>query len=128
MAHWAEIDENNLVIRVTVGNNDEPDEGYQWLVDNLGGRWVKSSFNTRGGVHYKPDTNEQSDDQSKALRYNHAAPEYYYDEARDAFIPPKPYDSWVLDENTCLWEAPIPMPDGYYTWNEETQSWDEIAE
>ena len=82
MAHWAQIDENNTVIRVTVGNNDEPDEGYQWLVDNLGGTWVQTSYN--GNV-----------------RKNFAGIGYTYDETRDAFIPPTPYASWVLDEATC---------------------------
>jgi hypothetical protein len=107
MSHWAEIDENGIVVRVTVGNNDEPDEGYQWLIDNLGGTWVQSSFNTYGGVHY---TNEMvpSDDQSKALRYNHAGIGYTYDAERDAFIAPKPAPTdeiadWVLDEATCTW-------------------------
>jgi len=128
MSHWAEIDENNVVLRVLVGNNDEPDQGYQWLIDNLGGNWIKTSYNTRGGVHYNPETNEPSEDQSKALRKNYAGIDYTYDEERDAFIPPKPYDSWVLDEDTCQWEAPVPHPndDKAYTWNENTTSWVEI--
>lgn len=106
MAHWAQIDENNTVIRVTVGNNDEPDEGYQWLVDNLGGTWVQTSYN--GNV-----------------RKNFAGIGYTYDETRDAFIPPTPYPSWVLDEATCWWVAPVPMPtDGaMYTWDEQAGDW-----
>ena len=106
MAHWAQIDENNTVIRVTVGNNDEPDEGYQWLVDNLGGTWVQTSYN--GNV-----------------RKNFAGIGYTYDETRDAFIPPTPYASWVLDEATCQWVAPVPMPtDGaMYTWDEQAGDW-----
>ena len=124
MAHWAEIDENNIVVRVTVGNNDDADEGYQWLVDNLGGRWVQSSFNTYGGVYYNADRTV-ADDQSKACRFNHAAKGYTYDEARDAFIPPQPFDSWVLDEDTCLWVAPVAYPtDGEaYTWDEDAGDW-----
>lgn len=108
MAHWAEIDENNKVIRVTVGSNDDLDEGYQWLIDNLGGRWIKTSYNTYGGVHKKGGT---------PLRMNYAGINYIYDEQRDAFIPPKPelivypdgsvYD-WTLNENTCLWESNEP--------------------
>lgn len=127
MAHWAEIDENNLVVRVTVGNNDEPDEGYQWLIDNLGGRWVQSSFNTYGGVYYNADRTV-ADDQSKSRRYNHAAIGYTYDEERDAFIPPQPYESWVLNEDTCLWGAPVLYPtDGaIYVWDEETVAWTEV--
>lgn len=85
MAHWAEIDENNIVIRVTVGDNNEPDEGYQWLLDNLGGRWIKTSYN-------------------ETIRKNFAGAGYYYDEARDAFIAPKPGDNWVFNEDTCKWE------------------------
>lgn len=111
MAHWAELDENNYVIRVTVGDNNDPngDEGYQWLLDNLGGRWVKTSYNGN-------------------IRKNYAGTGFYYDEERDAFIPPKPYESWLLDEETCRWEPPVPYPaDGaFYAWNEETQSWDSI--
>lgn len=90
MAHWAEIDENNIVVRVTVGSNDEPDEGYQWLIDNLGGTWVQTSYNG-------------------TIRKNFAGVGFAYDEARDAFIPPKPEPDgkiidWVLNEETCHWE------------------------
>ena len=109
MAHWAELDENNIVLRVTVGSNDDPDEGYQWLIDNLGGTWVKTSFNTYGGVHKNGGT---------PLRKNYACIGFIYDETRDAFIPPKPSITeninnepitWELNEDTCLWEA-IPAP------------------
>ena len=95
MAHWAEIDENNIVLRVTVGSNDEPDEGYQWLIDNLGGTWVKTSYNTIEGKHRFGGT---------PFRKNHAGIGWTYDEERDAFIPPKPEEgNWELDEETCLW-------------------------
>ncbi len=108
MAHWAEIDENNIVLRVTVGDNDDPngDEGYRWLIDNLSGTWIKTSYNGN-------------------IRKNYAGIGYTYDEERDAFIPPKPYESWLLNEDTCLWEPPITYPaDGeMYTWNEEETSW-----
>lgn len=97
MAHWAQIDENNTVIQVTVGSNDDPDEGYQWLIDNLGGRWIKTSYNTVGGVHLTGGT---------PLRMNYAGIGFTYDETRDAFIPPQPDPTWVLDENTCLWSPP----------------------
>jgi hypothetical protein len=109
MSHWAELDENNQVLRVTVGDNHDPngDEGYQWLLDNLGGRWVQTSYNSKFRKHY-------------------AAIGFSYDELLDAFIPPKPFDSWILDEETCQWKAPIPYPtDGFtYDWNEANQSWD----
>jgi len=109
MAHWAEIDENNIVVRVTVGSNDEPDEGYEWLIDNLGGTWVQTSYNA-------------------TIRKNFAGVGFSYDPERDAFIPPKPYDSWILDEDTCLWQAPLPYPEdeGTYTWNEELFAWELI--
>ena len=74
-----------------------------------------------GGVHYKDGL--PSDDQSKAFRFNYAGIGFSYDETRDAFIPPKFYASWVLDEDTCLWVAPIPMPDGAYVWDEDPGDW-----
>jgi hypothetical protein len=109
MSHWAEVNENNIVLRVTVGNNDDPDEGYQWLVNNLGGTWLQTSYNTFGGVHYDPETVEPSADQSKALRKNYAGIGYRYDADLDAFIAGKPeptdeVSDWVLNEETCLWE------------------------
>lgn len=120
MAHWAEIDENNIVIRVTVGDNSDPDEGYQWLIDNLGGTWIKTSYNTHAGVHEFGGT---------PLRKNYASVGFTYDAVRDAFIPPKMFESWVLNEDTCRWEAPTPYPsdDKVYNWDEETLSWIEIA-
>ena len=126
MAHWAELDENNIVVRVAVGNNDEPDEGQNFFQNILGGNWVKTSFNTRGGVHYNPDSDIPSDDQSKALRKNYALIGFTYDESRDAFIPPQDFPSWTLNEQTCLWEAPTPYPeDGrLYAWNESELTWD----
>lgn len=108
MAHFAEIDENNVVLRVLVTDNNDPngDEGYQWLIDNLGGTWVKTSYNGN-------------------IRKNYAGIGYTYDEALDAFVPPKPFDSWTLNEDTALWEAPVAYPvDGEaYSWDESTLSW-----
>ena len=99
MAHWAEIDENSIVLRVTVGSNDDSDEGYQWLIDNLGGTWIKTSYNTIGGVHSLGGT---------PLRKNYAGIGYSYDSERDAFIPPMPDGvGWTLNEDTCLWENSI---------------------
>jgi hypothetical protein len=95
MAHWAEIDDNNVVLRVTVGSNDDPDEGYQWLVDNLGGRWLKTSYNTVAGVHTQGGT---------PFRGNYAGIGYLYDETLDAFIGPKPTaGEWVIDPATFQW-------------------------
>ena len=120
MAHWAELDENNIVTRVLVGSNEDPDEGYQWLIDNLGGTWVKTSYNTQGGVHSLGGT---------PLRKNYAGIGYSYDATRDAFIPPKPFNSWLLNEDTCLWDAPTPYPtDGkFYRWVEEDLNWQEVT-
>lgn len=124
MAHWAELDDNNMVLRVTVGSNDEPDEGYQWLIDNLGGRWVKTSYTSVGGNRVNPDTGEIVEF-GNHFRFNYAGFGYTYDEQRDAFIPPKPFPSWELDEASCTWAAPTPMPsDGaFYYWDEPTVSW-----
>jgi len=118
MAHWAQIDENNIVINVTVGDNNDPagDEGYQWLIDNLGGRWIKTSYNTRSGVHILGGT---------PLRMNFGEVGSYYDEQKDAFIPPKPYTSWVFNESTCNWDAPTQAPsiETPYIWDEGSLSW-----
>jgi len=123
MSHWAEIDLNGKVLRVTVGNNNDPagDEGYSWLVNNLGGTWIKTSYNTRGGIHYGADG--QPDGQSQ-LNYNYAGVDMLWDEV--GFYAPQPYPSWTLDKATYLWVAPTPMPtDGdRYAWNENTKSWD----
>ena len=100
------------------------------LIKREGETWIKTSYNTRGGIHYQPNTDIPSEDQSKALRKNYAGIGYSYDEGRDAFIPPKFYASWVLNETSCLWEAPVSYPDDgqQYTWNEETTSWDLITD
>ena len=109
MSHWAELDADSKVIRVLVGDNNDPagDEGYSWLIDNLGGTWVKTSYNNK-------------------IRYNYAGIGYTYDPIDDAFIAPKPYPSWVLNSKK-QWEAPIAYPtDGkLYGWNEETGDWHE---
>ena len=108
MSHWAEIDSNNVVLRILVGDNGAPDEGESFM-KSLGGTWVKTSYNGN-------------------IRKNYAGIGYKYDETLDAFIPPQPYASWTLTE-ACQWEAPTPYPtdDKRYTWNEETTSWDEVT-
>jgi hypothetical protein len=123
MAHFAKLD-NNVVVFVTVGRQE--DEG---LEDELSARtgdvYKQTSYNTRGGVHYDPVTGEPSADQSKAYRGNYAGVGYTYDETLDAFIAPNPYPSWVLNEETFSWEAPIPYPsDGKdYIWDEQAGQW-----
>ena len=121
MAHFAKLDKNNVVIFVTVGRDEDREDE---LCARTGDVYKQTSYNTRGGVHYQQD-GTPSADQSKAFRKNYAGLGYIYDEQRNAFIPPKPFNSWVLNEQTCLWDAPVAMPqDGNrYTWNEETQSW-----
>lgn len=117
MAHWAEVNENNVVIRVTVGDNNDPagDEGYSWLINNLGGRWIKCSYNTFENKHTQGRT---------PLRWYYPGIGYVYLEEYDAFMPPKEYDSWVLDQENYIWIPPIPVPDsGMWEWDEDTVSW-----
>lgn len=120
MAHFAKV-ENGIVTQVIVAEQDVIDSGV------FGHGWVQTSYNTRGGVHYGQD-GQPSADQSKALRKNYAGVGYSYDEVRDAFIPPQPYPSWTLNEDTCLWESAVPMPtDGkLYSWDEQTLAWVEV--
>jgi hypothetical protein len=123
MAHYAKV-QNGLVTQVIVAE----EEFFNTFVDDSPGEWIQTSYNTRGNIHYNPETGEPSEDQSKALRKNYAGIGYTYDKTLDVFIPPKPYSSWVLDEDTCLWNAPTAYPedDKNYTWNEDEQSWDEV--
>ena len=115
MSHFAKV-ENGIVTQVIVAEQD--------FVDTQEGTWVQTSYNTRGGVHYNPETNQP--DGGVALRKNYAGIGYTYDATRDAFISPQPYPSWNLNEDTCLWEPPVPYPtDGErYNWNEDTQQWE----
>jgi len=128
MSHFAKLDENNIVTFVTVGRQED-DGREEELIARTGDVYKQTSYNTRGGVHYDPETGEPSEDQTKALRKNYAGIGFTYDEERDAFIPPKPFDSWVLDEDTCLWVAPVEYPaDGAdYVWDEETGNWSEVT-
>jgi len=129
MSHFAKLDENNVVVFVTVGRQE--DDGLEEeLIARTGDVYRQTSYNTRGGVHYNPETGDPSEDQTKAFRKNYAGIGYTYDEERDAFIPPKPFESWVLNEDTCLWESPVPYPsDGErYVWDEETVAWVEVED
>ena len=129
MSHFAKLDENNIVTFVTVGRQED-DGREQELFERTGDVYKQTSYNTHGGVHYNPETGEPSEDQTKALRYNYAGIGFTYDEERDAFIPPKPFDSWVLDEDTCLWEAPVEYPadGGVYVWDEDAGDWIAVPE
>lgn len=119
MAHYAILDENNVVTLVIVGRDDGDMNWEEYY------KGKKTSYNTRGGIYYTPNTNTPDPDQSKAFRKNYAGIGFSYDATLDAFIPPKPYPSWLLNTTTCLWKSPIPYPnDGkYYQWDEATQSW-----
>jgi hypothetical protein len=119
MAHFAQIDENNVVQQVLVIEQFEIDTG------NWGNplTWVQTSYNTRGGVYYLPNSNTPSPDQSKAFRKNYAGIGYVWDGI--GFAPPQPFPSWIKDSFTYQWEAPVPYPsDGkVYVWDEATTSW-----
>jgi hypothetical protein len=110
MAHFAKVN-NGIVEQVIVA---EP-EFFDTFVDSSPGEWIETSYETYGGVHSQGGV---------PLRKNYAGIGYTYDTEKDAFIPQKPYPSWLLNETSCLWEAPVEKPDGTYNWNEETQTWD----
>jgi hypothetical protein len=118
MAHFAKLDANNVVIFVTVGR-DEDNGKEDELSARTGDVYKQTSYNTQGGVHILGGT---------PFRKNYAGLGYTYDAGRDAFIPPKPYASWVLNETTCLWDAPVAYPDDgkRYSWDEATTSWVEV--
>ena len=113
MAHFAEVDTNDVVLRVLVVGNDQEHRGQEFLADDLalGGTWVQTSYNGN-------------------MRKNYAGVGFTFDRVRDAFIAPKPYPSWVLDEETCIWDAPTPMPvvEGkMFTWVEADLNWQEVV-
>ena len=131
MEDWANDDKNLLTWRAATGETAfektpatsaaiAEQEFFENFVDSTPGKWIQTSYNTYGGQH----------PEGRPLRKNYAGIGFTYDKDRDAFIPPKPFDSWVLNEDTCLWDAPVPMPeDGkQYKWNEETLSWVEVPE
>lgn len=115
MAHFAHITDG-IVDQVIVAEQDFIDTG---AVGNPS-EWVKTSYNTHGGKH----------PENRPLRKNYAGIDYKYDKIKDAFIPPKPFESWILNEETCLWESPVPYPeDGqFYFWDEKTITWQQVAE
>ena len=115
MSHFAKV-VDGIVTQVIVA---EP-EFFQTFVDSSPGEWIQTSYNTHGGQHRNGGT---------PLRKNYAGIGYSYDRTKDAFIPPKPYPSWVLNDDTCLWGAPTPMPtdDKFYEWDETTTSWKEVT-
>ena len=129
MAHYAVLNSDNTVTTVFVGRDDvvEGIDDWETYYAPEGFTVKQTSYNTYGGVHYTDRV--PSADQSKALRFNYAGISFTYDENRDAFIPPQPYASWVLDEDTCLWVAPIAYPaEGMHTWDEAAGDWVEVTD
>jgi hypothetical protein len=139
MAHYALLSDN-LVVDVFVGR-DENDvvqgiDDWETYYAPEGFTVKQTSYNTYGGIHHTTDDGGNripSDDQSKALRFNYAGIGYTFDPDKGtdgAFIPPKPFESWVLDEDTCLWVAPLPYPEdgATYTWNEELFAWELVTD
>lgn len=130
MSYYAKV-EDGIVTKVLAM---EPEFLENFFVDNSPGEWIKTSYNMRGGVYHID--NVPAEDQSviegdeARQRKNYASKGFTYDQTRDAFIPPKPYPSWVLNEDTCLWGSPVAYPDdgNMYQWNEDTQTWDQVTE
>ena len=126
MAHFAEIDENNIVTRVIVVSDENEADGENWCNNFLGGTWKQTSYNTLGNVHLLGGT---------PFRKNYAGIGDTYDASRDAFIEPHEFASWTLNETTCMWNPPIPIPDDdkMYEWNETAHQadnltgWDEVT-
>ena len=104
MSHWAEVDNTNTVIRVLVGDNNDPagDEGYQWLIDNLGGTWIQTSYNSN-------------------IRGTYAGIGFTYNPDEDIFVTPQPYPSWI--RSGSFWNPPTPRPEGRWSWDESSLSW-----
>ena len=121
MSHYAKVF-NNIVEQVIVAETDY----FDTFVDSSPGEWIQTSYNTRGGKHYSQDGIE---DLGTPLRKNYAGIGYTYDKTRDAFIPPQPFNSWILNEDTCQWDSPVPYPtdDKRYNWDETTTNWVEIT-
>ena len=130
MAHYAKV-VNGIVEKVIVAEA----EFFDTFVDDTPGKWIQTSYNTRGGVHYEPNSHTPSSDQSKALRKNYAGLGFIYDKDKDAFYAPQPYASWTLNSTTYYWEPPVTYPsDGKeYIWNESayqadnTKGWVEVS-
>jgi hypothetical protein len=132
MAHYVKVVDGTVVNGIVA----EP-EFFDTFVDSSPGEWIKTSYNMRGGVYYDPATGEPHADQAGMIaadegrqRKNYAGLGYTYDRTRNAFIPPKPFASWTLNEDSCLWEPPVALPtDGkVYRWDEETTNWVEVTE
>ena len=122
MAHYAKVS-NGIVTKVIVAEADF----FNNFVDDSPGQWVQTSYNTRGGKHYDPTTGLEST--STPLRKNYAGIGFSYNNTLDAFIPAKPFNSWILNEETCLWDSPVPYPsdDKMHSWDEDALNWVELV-
>ena len=133
MASFAKIDFDGTVLEVVKVNddviidesgNEREDLGQKFLSQLTGySLWKKTSYNTRGGIHYDPHTGNPSSDQTKSFRKNFAGIGCKYDSTLDAFIPPKLFNSWIFNKDTCLYDPPISRPDGVYFWDEANTKW-----
>ena len=127
MAYYAVLDENNIVLQVHKGRDEDDNEnlptGCASWEEYYGAK--RTSYNTRRGVHFGEDGQP---DGGVAFRKNYAGIGFTYDSSRDAFIPPKPFPSWVLNEDTCQWDSPVPQPDDtrFFRWDEDTTAWVEV--
>jgi len=123
MGHYAKVVDTKVVNVITAKA-----DFFDTFVDSSPGAWIKTSYNTRGGVYYTPNTNEPDPDQTKALRANYAGIGYTYDPANDVFYAPQPYASWTISAPAWTWQAPTPYPDDgkAYSWDEATLSWVEV--
>ena len=124
MSHFAEINSENIVTNVIVADQEFIDSGAVGDANN----WIQTSYNTKGGVHYAPNSN--TPDGGVALRKNYAGKGYTYDATKDAFIAPQPFASWTLDDDTCQWNAPVAYPDDdkMYMWDEDNTQWKELTD
>ena len=129
MAHYAFLDENNIVTEVIVGKNEGNFDWEQQYGSFRGQACKRTSYNTKGGIYYDSTTEQPSADQSKAFRKNYAGIGFTYDPVNVAFYEPKPYSSWILNKNTFLWESPVDYPKDKktYIWDEPTLSWLEVV-
>lgn len=133
MAHYAFLDDDSIVVAVIVGRDEDDlvDGVTSWeehYGETHGFACKRTSYHAQGGRRVIVDDDGQAEDTGPGFRKNYAGIGYRYDEERDAFIPPAPFPSWVLDETTCLWEPPVPRPDsGWWTWDESVPGWVEVT-
>ena len=124
MSYFAKVLDGKVIDVISAGDNF-----FQTFVDTSPGSYIQTSYNTRGGIHYEPNSSTPSPDQSKALRANYAGVGYTYDHVNDVFFAPQPYPSWTISAPTWLWKAPVPYPSGggTWVWDESIKNWVEVV-